>query len=398
MTIQNSKVKKLLSRGLVAWVLSFAIAVLIFVLARPVFAGLIERETLLSTFLSSQNVVVGIQQDENRNPHVYYDFNGSQTVITKEDIPHADPVTDGKYIAWMSLVGQYWQIFFHHIPTDLTIQLTQNNGNNVNPKIANGKVIWEGQVDGVWQIFLYDGGQIKQLSRGDQPSINSDLEGDYIVYSAKVNIGKWKSFAYDISKKEQMSLTPGSFAKKSILKNGHAYWDDFDGNRKSVMEYNLGSRSRKNLSRTDALSAYGVTIEEGKIKWFEIIPDPPEPEEDRLVVAGASEDSPPSEEEQLDAESPLETAEVDLPPIQEIPEEKSETPALVSEEEVAEELGAEPAPEAEEPAEVITEENPAPSVIPEPQPEPAETVLEPAPEPAPAAPVPEPASETEPEE
>ena len=357
-------------------------ASLIFVLSRPALAEFIEREIELSAFLASQNVEVDRAADENGNPQIYYVYGGNKDFVTDSAVPHIDPVTDGKYIAWSSQLGQYWQIFLYHIPSDTTVQLTATNGNNVNPRIAQGRVAWEGQTDGTWQIFLYDGGQTKELTSGEFPSINLEMEGNYATFSQLTTGKNWKGMAYDISQKEFLSL---GLTKHPLLKNGHVFWQETDEIKSVIRGYNLAQRQAYQVS--GEYPASGLKIVGNKVKWWEDVPPPPEPDEEAGgSVAGSVE---PIESEETVA------VEKKIPVPEEVPEEENapEPAPPVTEEEIAEELGLPSEPVLEEepvesPAETpveppVSEELPQKPQSPEPEtvPEP-ESALEPEPEPA----------------
>ncbi|MDP3993775.1 MAG: hypothetical protein Q8P75_02215 [bacterium] len=343
----------LLRKNLYTWIVPLALALLVFALARPALAEFIEREIELSAFLASQNVEVGRAADEDGNSQIYYVYGGNKVFVTDSAVPHIDPVTDGKYIAWSSQLGQYWQIFLYHIPSDATVQLTATNGNNVNPRVAQGRIVWEGQAEGTWQIFLYDSGQINQLTQGEFPSINLEMEGNYATFSQLTDGKNWKGTAYDISREEFLSL---GLTKHPLLKNGHVFWQETDEIKSVIRGYNLAQRQAYQVS--GEYPASGLKIVGNKVKWWEDVPPPPEPEETGGGVAGSVEPVEPEETVAVEKEIPV--------PEETPDEENAPEPAPpVTEEEVAEELGLPSEPVLDEgPVETI-EEAPIPADTPD---------------------------------
>lgn len=193
-----------------------------FFVVRPTFAQIVEGETNLAQYLGENNVEVGQEAKEGGPFQIYYFFQGEKTFVTDSVYTNEAPDADGEYITWMSQIGGSWQIFLYHIPTDSTIQLSASS-NNANPKVSGGKVVWEGWVNdppaGGWQVFLFDGKSIRQLTTGDI-SMNPEIEGDNIVYGRKDVTGTWRAVVYSISKNESKEVATGIASKKPKLRNG----------------------------------------------------------------------------------------------------------------------------------------------------------------------------------
>ena len=256
------------------WLAPFGIALLIFSSTRPVLANIIASQSLPGDPQQGEALEVGLEFEENTR-QIYYISNGEKIFITSANLSHANPVSDGRIITWMSHIRGHWQIFFYDISSGETIQLTTNDGNNVHPRISNGKIVWEGQMNGTWQIFLFDGASVTQMTSGDQPSINADIDGDGVVYATKIVPGEWKSYLYEISTKNITNLTPDSFAKKPFIENGHVFWEDFDGDNRAIYGYEI-AQSRKYKISSEGIPAYGLKIKDGNLQWLEEKPDLPD--------------------------------------------------------------------------------------------------------------------------
>lgn len=122
------------------------------------------------------------------------------------------------------LVGSKHQIFFVDNVTGEKAQLTYS-GNNVNLKTSGKYAAWEGQVDGVWQIFFFDGVEIHRITTGDKPSQDLELKDHYIAYSQKTPENTWKVYLYDILGQETYELTPDSTGRNPVITNGSISWD-----------------------------------------------------------------------------------------------------------------------------------------------------------------------------
>lgn len=202
-----------MKKAIISWFIPLVISIVLFIAARPVIAQL-AGDT--QPFKVTQ---VGEEVGENGFRQIYYlDKENNKVFITSSNYTNANPVTDGENIVWMAQIEEGWRIFLYNVLTSTTTQLTFS-GIHVNPKVDGGKVVWEGQDEkGVWQVFLFDGVKVAQITNGDM-SLNPDIEGDFVVYGRK-DLSGWRASIYSLKEKREIDVTTGEFAKKPKLKNG----------------------------------------------------------------------------------------------------------------------------------------------------------------------------------
>lgn len=198
-----------------------AIALLGFLLVRPVFADLTLSDIELVVSLAEGKVAVGAEAGENDMSQIYYEYSNNKKFITKNNFPSASPVIEAENIVWMSQIDGVWQIFLYNIMTDQSSQLTFA-GNNVNPKMDDGKVVWECGSEGVWQVCLYDGVGVSQITNGDM-SVGPDIDNGYLVYSRKDSAENWRIEGYWIQAKESALIYEGDGAHQTRLKENKIY-------------------------------------------------------------------------------------------------------------------------------------------------------------------------------
>lgn len=199
------------------WIIPLLISVVVFAIARPTLAQIAEGKAGLTEFLASNDVEVGDEIGANGFRQIYYVWKGEKIYITDTDYTNGQPDTDGKYITWMGLLGLgSWQIFLYYIPTGITTQLS-NSSNNANPKVSKGKVVWEKWVEGGWQVFLFDGVRVLQLTEGDL-STDPNIEGDLVTYSRKNFAGTPRKDSYSIPSSANatapQTVTPEAITKE----------------------------------------------------------------------------------------------------------------------------------------------------------------------------------------
>jgi hypothetical protein len=179
------------------WLLPLAIAAAILTFVRPAAADLLNYEARLSQYLLENDLTVGVQANDDGFPQVFYEFENTRTYITDNRFTNGQVYTKGEYITWMSEIDGLWQIFMHHVPTNITTQLSYS-GNNANPKVSGGYAVWEGYVDSLWQIFVYDGTSVRQITQGDL-SINPDIENHFVVLASRDGEHEWRTVGYYIT-------------------------------------------------------------------------------------------------------------------------------------------------------------------------------------------------------
>ena len=210
------------------WILPVFVSIGIFWVFKPAFAQIIERQQSLIDFLKTNNVEIGSEAVDGYT-QIYYFFDQQKKFITQGAVNSNIPVTDGEQIVYRKSLARGDQLFIYNILTDQTVQIT-TSGSNTNPKIKDKNIVWEGLVNGNWQIFYYDGMKVTQLTFGDL-SINADIDGDFIIYARRDITGTWRSEIYSISKKEVREITIGTSSKKPKVRNGRIFLNT-DGSEK----------------------------------------------------------------------------------------------------------------------------------------------------------------------
>jgi len=199
------------------WVIPLVITALIFSLVQPAFAQIFEQDTNLAQYVTSNNVEVGSEVVDGYH-QVFYIYQGDKIFITEGSQNSTLPVSNGEFMAFRKSIGGVNQIFLYHIPSGETIQLTYA-GNNTNPKLSQGKVVWEGWIEDGWQVFLFDGKAVRQLTVGDV-SVNPDIQGDEIVYARKNNRGEWRAVRYALREDRAQIVKEGLVAKNPRFRDG----------------------------------------------------------------------------------------------------------------------------------------------------------------------------------
>jgi len=216
--MQNSKfiIRRLKSeRFYRRWLSPFFIALAIFFLVRPVFAEYVQDEAIEEGIVVTE---VGVESVDGKS-QIYYIADETKVFITKGSDNHKQPFFEGDYIVYIKDVSGAGQLYLYQVPTNITTHIS-NSGTNLNPKVdANGKIVWEGWVVNGWQIFLFDGISVKQISEGATFK-NADIENDFVVYARKELTGDWMTLAYSLQDEKSVDVTFEEGAISPLLKEG----------------------------------------------------------------------------------------------------------------------------------------------------------------------------------
>ncbi len=235
----------------IRWSASFVIAMLIFGLGQPTFAQIFEEDTNLAQYLITNNVEVG-SETVNGYQQVYYIYNGSKIFITDSNQNSTQAVSDKEYITFSTAVNGAGQIFLYHIPSNTTIQITSSS-TNLQPKLSNGKVVWERWVEDRWQVFFFDGISVHQLTSGNL-SINPDIKNDQIVYASNNEQDEWRTVEYSLNSKQAVIVKSGLTARYPKFKNNKVVFELEELLiEKEKKEQAKAEREAKRLAEEDAL-------------------------------------------------------------------------------------------------------------------------------------------------
>lgn len=204
-----------------SWLIPLIVGSLLFLIARPVFAEIIEREANLAQYITASDVEVGVEAIDGFS-QVYYLFNGEKKFISKRGSTNRQPYPKGEYITYVRDINGAGQIFLYHLTTESTTQLTQAS-TNLLPKVSrDGRLIWQRWVGDRWQIFLFDSTSVSQISEGDT-SFSPEISRNYVVYTTQDVAGTYKAILYSIDTEKSVDIAVGSQAKRAKIRNGKIF-------------------------------------------------------------------------------------------------------------------------------------------------------------------------------
>ncbi len=127
-------------------------------------------------------------------------------------------------------------VIFGFVTTSLGLQVTQNSYEDSFPHINNNYLVWQGKVNGHWEIFLYDtdAQSYRQVTNNDYNDISPQTDGTYVVWVGYNGIGG-EIFLYNISTQAITQITsdssvdnPPKIADGRVVWASHAVTDSVE--------------------------------------------------------------------------------------------------------------------------------------------------------------------------
>ncbi len=181
-----------------------------------------------------------LEPDETGMNQVWMDQTGGKIRVSREGMTHAGLVVGGSKLVYMVQVGSQWQIVIYR-PGGGEVQLT-TGGNNVNPQISGKYVVWEAQIDGVWQVMVYDGIRREQITSGEGPAQDVVVNDTSVAYTQKQTDGGWRVFAHDLEKGSRVNVSGEGYGRKpEFVENKLRWQSQIEGGGRAFFDYDLDS-------------------------------------------------------------------------------------------------------------------------------------------------------------
>lgn len=105
-------------------------------------------------------------------------------------------------------------------------QVVKNSYEDTFPNIDGNYLVWQGNVNGDWEIFLYNinDKELYQITDNDHGDVSPQIDGDYVVWLGFSRSGG-EIFLYDISSGETIQITNDSNVDSPPqIANGRVVW------------------------------------------------------------------------------------------------------------------------------------------------------------------------------
>ena len=125
------------------------------------------------------------------------------TRITTNGYSDSFPCIKGDYLVWQANVDGDQEIFLYNKATGVTTRMTDNDYDDVLPQTDGTYVVWQGLRDGEWDVFVWDGGQTQVVSEAGAQDYSPKVANGFVVWTSEPmymdsSIGPGEIVLYDI--------------------------------------------------------------------------------------------------------------------------------------------------------------------------------------------------------
>ena len=138
-----------------------------------------------------------------------------------------DPQIDRAQVVWSGNGEGNFQIYLYDIIGAGTIKISQNPLDDLNPTIHSGQVAWQGDDGEDYEIVLYNGSSVTQITDNQYDDLNPRIDGGQIVWQC-LDGSDFEIFAYDgvevrqITNNSREDLNPAIHSSQIV-------WEQCDG-------------------------------------------------------------------------------------------------------------------------------------------------------------------------
>jgi beta propeller repeat protein len=167
--------------------------------------------------------------------------------ITSNAYEDTSPYIKGNYLVWQGFVDGDWDIFLYNIASGETIQITNNDYGDVSPQTDGHYVAWLGFSNPGGEIFLYDIAtqtttQITTDTNVDSPP---QIANGVVVWAAQeltTSVEPGDIFLYRTGTQQTEQLTNNALDDSSPgINNVHVVWTQKNGSNTTLFLYDLPS-------------------------------------------------------------------------------------------------------------------------------------------------------------
>ncbi|UCC23396.1 MAG: hypothetical protein JSW23_04915, partial [Planctomycetota bacterium] len=111
-----------------------------------------------------------------------------------------------------------------------TTQVTDNNYDDVHPRISGTNVVWEGNDVYSWEIFFWDGNTTERLTYNELPDYGAEIWGTYVVWQ-RHDGNDDEIFFHDVNSGQTAQFTDNIYNDYEPEISGlRVVWKGHDGN------------------------------------------------------------------------------------------------------------------------------------------------------------------------
>lgn len=143
------------------------------------------------------------------------------TRLTENSYEDGYPHIEDDYVVWQGYVEGDWEIFLYNIATGETNQLTDNGSDDISPQTDGSYVVWQGFETGDWDIYVWNGGEVQGIPRSNAQDYSPQIADGLIVWTSDAmgpggSVGPGEVILYDVRTQASIVLSAGVDADNTL--------------------------------------------------------------------------------------------------------------------------------------------------------------------------------------
>lgn len=107
------------------------------------------------------------------------------TQVTTNAYEDSFPRIQGDYVVWQGHVDGNWEIFLYDMAGKESTRITSNDYNDLSPQTDGKYVVWQGIGGGTWDIFLWDGVDVRNISDPGADDTSPQIADGLVVWTSQ---------------------------------------------------------------------------------------------------------------------------------------------------------------------------------------------------------------------
>jgi hypothetical protein len=206
-----------------------------------------------------------------------YISNGKLTELNEGREEYAGNISGSNYV-WSSQevgVDGDFEIFVYDEDTQQTTRITNNQTDDILPRIDGGNVVWSGFDGNDYEVFLFlsETGEIRQLTDNTLNDFAQDIDGVNIIWNSFLTENQLEAFSYNLQTglaQELLVPVQNSDFQSNVavqISNNRVLGHGFDGTDFEVFLFDTQTQTIRLLTDNVLFNDFAVDISGNSVIW-----------------------------------------------------------------------------------------------------------------------------------